>query len=141
MAEDRAVGLPQVALERGSRMKQGLTRLNVATSPELTQMKPGWLSLTWTHHASQKAARTGVPVQGHLGAGAGSVVECEYSGYPDTGRLCKMVVRIHLDEQRDQVLVLVPRGGQGDFVVVTCWANFKADRHSTLDRTRLGRFG
>lgn len=50
-------------------------------------------------------------------------------------RVSKIVVRGPMDDERDLVLVIIPKAGKPWFVK-TVWVNLKSDSHKTLDRSR-----
>lgn len=109
-----------------------ITRLNVATSSELSRIGLGRVSLRWTQHAKEQATRKGLDsYYTVLQIFPGSVVEIEES----YGRVTKYVIRLPHDSNTDKVLVLVP-DHDNVYVVVTVWKNDKHDTHKTL---RMGR--
>lgn len=53
------------------------------------------------------------------------------------GKVAKVVVRTHLDTNRDIVLVLIPHQPTAHtWTVKTVWVNVTSDTHRTLDRSR-----
>lgn len=90
--------------------------------------------LDYTHHALEAAAddRYGdMPILKGVDLSKVQVVEL---GVKD-GRVSKMVVRGRLDQERDMILVLIPRGKQ-PWTVKTVWVNMRDDKHRTLDHSK-----
>lgn len=108
--------------------------LNVATHPVLASLNLGSVSLTWTQHALDRALDKRVGVICFETIGPGSIVELERVG----NKTVKLVVRLQnkRNPNFDDVLVLVP-ACEGLFRVVTCWRNYKADKHETLNLSRI----
>jgi len=66
----------------------------------------------------------------HLPVVSEDIFEAELTG---GGRLHKFLTRIPLDQSRDIVMVLVPRG-PGHLFCKTVWINHTYDHHQTLKR-------
>lgn len=114
-------------------MYTNVTRLNVATNPELARISLGIVRLRWTSHAMEQASRKGIPAALEtIQCPAGSVVELEES----YGRVTKYVVRLPLNGNWDKVLVLVP-DYDNIYVVVTIWKNEVNDTHKSLRFCRI----
>lgn len=90
------------------------------------------VELVWTRHADK--ARTDdrygvIPRVATLPLKAFKVIEVGM----EAGKVAKVVVRGHLDAERDVIFVLIP--GK-KWVVKTVWFNLRTDVHTTLDRSR-----
>jgi hypothetical protein len=83
------------------------------------------LAIVPTRHALEASLLRGFRAPRTIPAGA-MVIEVEV----ESNRITKTVYRFGFDKTND--LVAVVRGGR----LITCWLNAKADKHSTLDRTK-----
>jgi hypothetical protein len=107
-------------------------RLNIATHPKLADLTCIRKALVFTTHASERAIEKAILAPRSIEIQAGEVVEAELSG----SRITKLVVRRAMNQDKDLVLVLVPKD-RNTWTVVTCWLNDKTDTHSTLKKGRL----
>jgi ABC-type sugar transport system ATPase subunit len=109
-----------------------MKRLNIQTHPKLAELTCIRKSLVFTKHASERAVEKAIFAPTSIEIQAGEVVEAELSG----SRITKLVVRRTMTQDKDLVLVLVPKDS-GTWMVVTCWLNDKTDTHRTLKKGRL----
>jgi hypothetical protein len=84
------------------------------------------MSVMPTRHALEASLLRGFRAPRTIPAGA-TVIEVEVGSH---GSIDKIVYRFGFDKTND--LVAVVRGNR----LITCWLNAKADKHSTLDRTK-----
>jgi hypothetical protein len=109
-----------------------MERLNIATHPKLAELTCIRKALVFTKHASERAIEKQVLAPRSIEIQAGEVVEAELEG----SRITKLVVRRAMNQDKDLVLVLVPKDKE-TWMVVTCWLNSKDDTHKTLKKGRL----
>lgn len=55
------------------------------------------------------------------------------------GRVSKLVYRGHLDEDRDMVVVVIPKPRGQKWFVKTVWINLRSDAHKTLDHRKYAK--
>ena len=109
-----------------------MERLNVQTHPKLAELTCIRKALVFTKHASQRAIEKAILAPQSIEIQAGEVVEAELEG----SRITKLVVRRAMNQDKDLVLVLVPKDKE-TWMVVTCWLNRKEDTHKTLRKERI----
>lgn len=109
-----------------------MERLNIATHPKLAELTCIRKSLVFTKHASERAIEKAILAPQSIEIAAGEVVEAELEG----SRITKLVVRRAMNQDKDLVLVLVPKDKE-TWMVVTCWLNSKDDTHKTLRKERI----
>lgn len=112
-------------------------RKNIATHPELARYSLGTVSVSWSHHAKERAQEKSVPRVTCLNVALGTIVETETDS---RNKILKLVVRVSRDAKSDAVYVIVPDvHSRGVWRIVTVWVNGKDDTHKTLDKSRINR--
>jgi hypothetical protein len=109
-----------------------MKRLNIQTHPKLAELTCIRKSLVFTRHASERAVEKAILAPRSIEIQAGEVVEAELLN----NKITKLVVRRAMTQDKDLVLVLIPKD-RDTWTVVTCWLNDKTDTHRTLKKGRL----
>lgn len=104
---------------------------HVEVTPWIKNISRGVVQLNYSKHATQRCLDKHLPILWSVRVD-GHVFEAEMN---DAGIATKLALRVPLNTTHD--LCLVIREVQpGTWVVITAWANAKADSHTTLDRSK-----